>query len=421
MPGHADGAVAVVIPAYQAAATIAAVLAASARALPSAALYVVDDGARDGTGGGGRGDGATVLVHPRNLGEGAALRTGVHRALADGAAVGVTLDADGVRGAGAPGRRAGPPLRGALRLRSCVSARGPGAGLASAIGADCHGLRRPPQPLPALGGHLAAGARLHPVRPPHHVRSTMNILISNDDGILARGLAVLGEVCASLGQVTVVAPDREQSGTSHSLTLHRPLHATRRPDGAFQVDGTPTDCVLLAIGMLMPQKPDFVLSGINHGQNMGEDVFYSGTVAAAMEGLVAGIPSIAVSYAGSDLDLLATHKEGLHAPLRRIVDGKDFPTETLLNINLPAIPGDEVKGVKVTHLGSRVFSEEIALMKDPWGKDIYWIGGGRITWTGDADSDFRATSDGYISVTPLHMDMTNYDLLEVVRKWFPGD
>src|SRR5439155_21292119 len=114
----------------------------------------------------------------------------------------------------------------------------------------------------------------------------------------------------------------------------------------------------------------------------------------------------------------ATHRDGLHALLRRIVEVKDFPTETLLNINLPAIPGDQVKGVKVTHLGSRVFSEEIALMKDPWGKDIYWIGGGRITWTGDADSDFRATSDGYISVTPLHLDMTNYDLLEVVHKWF---
>src|SRR3989454_659892 len=162
----------------------------------------------------------------------------------------------------------------------------------------------------------------------------MNILISNDDGILARGLAVLGEVCAALGQVTVVAPDREQSGTSHSLTLHRPLHATRRPDGAFQVDGTPTDCVLLAIGMLMPQKPDFVVSGINHGQNMGEDVFYSGTVAAAMEGLVAGIPSIAASYAGGDLDVPESHKGGVRA---------------------------------------------------------------------------------------LHMDMTNYDLIEVVRKWLPGD
>src|SRR3989442_1010362 len=234
----------------------------------------------------------------------------------------------------------------------------------------------------------------------------MNILISNDDGILARGLAVLGEGCSALGQVTVVAPDREQSGTSHSLTLHRPLHATRRPDGAFQVDGTPTDCVLLAIGMLMPQKPDFVISGINHGQNMGEDVFYSGTVAAAMEGLVAGIPSIAVSYAGGDLDVLETHKAGL---------------QSLLHSSLPAVPGGRLKGGKVPYLGGRVFGEEIALMKDPGGKEIYWIGGGGITWSGDADSDFRATSDGYISVTPLHMDMTNYDLIEVVRKWLPGD
>ncbi len=249
----------------------------------------------------------------------------------------------------------------------------------------------------------------------------MNILLSNDDGILARGLAVLGEVCAGLGRVTVVAPDREQSGTSHSLTLHRPLHATRRADGTFQVDGTPTDCVLLALGMLMPEQPDFVISGINHGQNMGEDVFYSGTVAAAMEGLVAGIPSIAISYAGSDLDLLATHTEGLQGLLRHITAVRDFPKETLLNINLPGIPGDQVKGIKVTHLASRVFSEEIALMKDPWGKEIYWIGGGRITWTGGAESDFRATSGGYISVTPLHMDMTNYNLLEVVRSWFPAD
>src|SRR5207253_2512135 len=144
----------------------------------------------------------------------------------------------------------------------------------------------------------------------------MNILISNDDGILARGLAVLGEVCAALGQVTV---------------------------------------------------------------------------AAAMEGLVAGIPSIAVSYAGGDLDVLEMHKDGLRSLLKRIVEVKDFPKETLLNINLPALPGDQVKGVKVTHLGSRVFSEEIALMKDPWGKEIYWIGGGRITWSGDADSDCGAT------------------------------
>jgi 5'/3'-nucleotidase len=248
----------------------------------------------------------------------------------------------------------------------------------------------------------------------------MKILVSNDDGILARGIALLGEVCAGVGQVTVVAPDREQSGTSHSLTLHRPLRATRRADGAFQVDGTPTDCVLLALGALMPDKPDWVISGINHGPNMGEDVLYSGTVAAAMEGLAAGIPSIAVSYGSFDLEHLESHRNGLERLLQLLVQVEDFPEETLLNINLPAVPANDVKGVKVTNLGSRVFHEEIARMKDPWGRDIYWIGGGHVTWSGGADSDFQAVKDGYISVTPLHVDMTNYELLEVVRKWNLG-
>jgi len=245
----------------------------------------------------------------------------------------------------------------------------------------------------------------------------MKILLSNDDGILARGLALLGEVCATVGQVTVVAPDREQSATSHSLTLHRPLRSTRRADGSFQVDGTPTDCVLLALGGLMPEKPDFVISGINHGPNMGEDVLYSGTVAAAMEGLAAGIPSIAVSYGSFDLEYLESHRDGLQRLLQRIVRRSDFPPETLLNVNLPPIAGDEVKGVRITHLGSRVFHEEIARMKDPWGREIYWIGGGHVTWSGGADSDFQAVHEGFVSVTPLHVDLTNYKLIEVVRSW----
>src|SRR2546422_3808076 len=168
----------------------------------------------------------------------------------------------------------------------------------------------------------------------------MNILISNDDGILARGLGVLGEVCTALGQVTVVAPDREQSGTSHSLTLHRPLRAHRRSDGAFQVDGTPTDCVLLALGALMPEGPNWVMSGVNHGPNMGEDVLYSGTVSAAMEGLAAGIPSIAISYGSFDLEHLESHREGLERLIQSIVRVENFPGETLLNINLPPIPWD---------------------------------------------------------------------------------
>jgi 5'-nucleotidase len=248
----------------------------------------------------------------------------------------------------------------------------------------------------------------------------MNILISNDDGVLAQGLSVLADAAGSLGRVTVVAPDREQSATSHSLTLHRPIRATRRSDGAYQVDGTPTDCVLLALDALMPEKPDFVFSGVNHGPNMGEDVLYSGTVAAAMEGLAAGIPSVAISFGSFDLEYLESHGELLKRLLGRVIAVEQFPQDTLLNVNLPAIPGDQVKGVKVTSLGSRVFHEEVARMKDPWGRDIYWIGGGHVTWSGGADSDFRAVREGYISVTPLHVDLTNYNLLEAVRGWSLG-
>lgn len=245
----------------------------------------------------------------------------------------------------------------------------------------------------------------------------MNILISNDDGILARGLSLLAEACSAVGQVTVVSPDREQSATSHSLTLHRPIRATRRSDGAYQVDGTPTDCVLLGLDALMPERPDFVFSGVNHGPNMGEDVLYSGTVAAAMEGLAAGVPSVAISYASFDLEHLESHLAGLKRLIRGMTAVGGFPRDMLLNVNLPPIPADTVKGVKVTSLGNRVFHEEIARMKDPWGREIYWIGGGHATWSGGADSDFRAVRDGYISVTPLHVDLTNYDLLEVVRAW----
>jgi 5'-nucleotidase len=249
----------------------------------------------------------------------------------------------------------------------------------------------------------------------------MKILVSNDDGILAAGLTLLADVCAGVGQVTVGAPDREQSATSHSLTLHRPVRATRRADGAFQVDGTPTDCVLLALGALSTDKPDFVISSVNHGPNMGEDVLYSGTVAAAMEGLASGIPSIAVSYGSFDIEHLASHRAPLQKLIKRLVEVDEFPRDTLLNVNLPAIPGDQVKGVKVTTLGSRVFSEEIARMKDPWGREIYWIGGGRATWSGGEDSDFQAVRNGYISVTPLHVDLTNYEFLETVRSWSLND
>ena len=246
----------------------------------------------------------------------------------------------------------------------------------------------------------------------------MNILCSNDDGVLAPGLALLVEVCREVGEVTVVAPDREQSGTSHSLTLHHPIRASRRPDGSFQVDGTPTDCVMLALETLMPERPDFVFSGVNHGPNMGEDVLYSGTVAAAMEGVMLGVPGVAVSFAGQDPETMATYRDVLASLVRRITSAADFPRDTLLNINLPRMPASAVRGIRVTRLGSRVFSESLTRMKDPWGREIFWIGGGQIEWSGSEDSDFRAIQEGYISVTPLHLDLTHYSVLETAERWW---
>ncbi len=244
----------------------------------------------------------------------------------------------------------------------------------------------------------------------------MNILVTNDDGVLAPGLALLAEACAAVGTVTVVAPDREQSGTSHSLTLHRPLRPTRRPDGAWQIDGTPTDCVMLALQALMPEGPDFVFSGVNHGPNMGEDVLYSGTVSAAMEAVMLGVPGIGISFAGHQPETMASYRSLLVQLVRRITS-VEFPRNTLLNVNLPRVPADEVQGIRVTRLGSRYFSNSLTRMKDPWGREIFWIGGGTITWTGGDDADHEAVAAGFISITPLQMDLTDYSLIETVRGW----
>ena len=250
----------------------------------------------------------------------------------------------------------------------------------------------------------------------------MRLLCTNDDGIHAHGLACLVRAAEPLGEVTVVAPDREQSATSHSLTLHHPIRPLKRGDRRYQVDGTPTDCVMLAVEALMNERPDFVLSGINHGQNMGEDVLYSGTVAAAMEGLALGIPSIAISFAGGDLradvSMLDDQVEVLTRLLRHFLSLPSFPRETLLNVNLPPVPESEIKGVRLTRLGRRVYSESLKPMRDPWGREIYWIGGGSIEWTGREDSDFRAIQDGYISVTPLHLDLTHFDMLAAAATWW---
>jgi 5'-nucleotidase len=250
----------------------------------------------------------------------------------------------------------------------------------------------------------------------------MRLLLSNDDGILARGLETLEKAARPLGDVWVVAPDREQSATSHSLTLHHPLRPVQLGAQRWQVDGTPTDCVMLAIEALMPAPPDFVFSGINHGPNMGEDVLYSGTVAAAMEGLALGVPSVAVSFAGrvlrSDDSLLDDHVEALSRLLKHLVSLPQFPADTLLNVNIPAVPAKDLKGVRLTRLGRRVFSDSLTPMKDPWGRDIFWIGGGSVAWSGSDDSDFRAVKEGYISVTPLHLDLTAKDRLDDAERWW---
>jgi 5'-nucleotidase len=245
----------------------------------------------------------------------------------------------------------------------------------------------------------------------------MLILCTNDDGYMAPGLGVLAEAATGLGEVHVVAPDREQSATSHSLTMHVPLRARIVRDGWHSVTGTPTDCVMLATQAILPRRPDVVLSGVNHGMNMGEDVLYSGTVSAAMEATIFGIPAIAVSYAGRDDVHMASYAGLLARLLPQLVQRPDFPPETLLNVNLPAIPAGEVKGVRVTRLGRRVFTDSLTQGKDPSGKPYYWIGGGNIEWGLDEGTDYHAVADGYVSVTPLHLDLTNHALLRDVAQW----
>lgn len=244
----------------------------------------------------------------------------------------------------------------------------------------------------------------------------MRILCTNDDGYLATGLRVLASTAHALGDVTIVAPDREQSATSSSLTLHHPLRARRATDGALVVDGTPTDCVILAVNALLEDRPDVVLSGVNHGSNMGEDVLYSGTVAAAMEATVIGIPSIALSYTGDTFEEIEAWEGVLEALLRDVLD-RTFPEQTLLNVNLPPVPPGEVKGIRITSLGKRRYSDSITRDTDPMGREYFWIGGGVSSWQGREDSDFRAVEEGFISVTPLHLDLTNYRLLEEIRGW----
>lgn len=245
----------------------------------------------------------------------------------------------------------------------------------------------------------------------------MRILCTNDDGLSATGIRVMASAARHFGQVTIVAPDREQSAASHSLTLHRPLRAKRYENDTLTVDGTPTDCVILAINELLENRPDICLSGVNHGPNLGEDVLYSGTVAAAMEATVVGILSVAISYIGDDFDDMEAWEPIIVELINNLLNQGTIPDNTLFNVNLPMVTPSDVRGIRVTNLGNRTYKDSLTRAPDPSGKEYYWIGGGEIICKNDPNSDFRAVQDGYISVTPLHLDMTNYRFLEEMRGW----
>jgi len=246
---------------------------------------------------------------------------------------------------------------------------------------------------------------------------TRVLLCTNDDGIHAPGLSFLADAASVHGEVHIVAPDREQSASSHALTLHRPLRLTPAGDRRHTVDGTPTDCVLIAVKDLLEPPPALVLSGVNHGPNMAEDVLYSGTVAAAMEATILGVPAVAISYAGRRVEHLSTYGSLVSQLIGGILAREEFPPETVLNINLPDRPADETLGVRVTALGRRVYHDSVTHRIDPRGNDYIWIGGGRSDWSGREDSDFRAVAAGYVSITPLHLDLTSFASIEDVRAW----
>ncbi|OGP31285.1 MAG: 5'/3'-nucleotidase SurE [Deltaproteobacteria bacterium GWC2_42_11] len=242
------------------------------------------------------------------------------------------------------------------------------------------------------------------------------MLVSNDDGVHSDGILRLAKVLKKLGDVFIVAPDRERSAASHSLTLHRPLRVEKVGHNIYSVDGTPTDCINLAINGILPERPDIVVSGINKGGNLGDDVTYSGTVSAAMEGTLMGIPSIAVSLVGHD-NFDFKYAARFASKLVKYVISHNLPKDTLLNVNVPGLNNSEIKSYRITKLGKRVYGDAIVEKTDPRGKKYYWVGGNNMKWTGGKDSDFEAIANGYISITPIHLDLTNYSALKEIHSW----
>ncbi len=239
------------------------------------------------------------------------------------------------------------------------------------------------------------------------------LLVTNDDGAHAEGLAALAAALDALGEVYVIAPEREQSACGHALTLHRPLRVTRLRDRWFAVNGTPSDCVNLGVLGFLPERPVLVASGINHGSNLGDDVTYSGTVSAAMEGTLLGVASLAISLLDGG-DFAQAGEVARLVAARVLVEG--LPPKTLLNVNVPPrVP----RGVRVTRLGNRVYTEKIVEQRDPRGRTHYWIGGSEPRWEALEGTDMAAIHDGFVAVSPVHLDLTAHRALGQMTDW-PG-
>lgn len=246
----------------------------------------------------------------------------------------------------------------------------------------------------------------------------MHVLVSNDDGLDAPGIRLLAETLREHARVTVVAPDRDRSGASNSLTLDQPIRAGGGRDDVYKVFGTPTDCVHIAITGLLDDDPDMVISGINAGANLGDDVIYSGTVAAAMEGRFLGLPAMAVSLVfgdGPPRHYASAAKAA--CMLMQQLESRPLPADTILNINVPDLPWEEIQGFETTRLGHRHKSEPVVPLEDPRGRRFFWIGPPGAESDSGAGTDFNAVRRGYISVTPIHVDLTRYQALDAVSAW----
>lgn len=247
----------------------------------------------------------------------------------------------------------------------------------------------------------------------------MRILVSNDDGYQSPGLCILAQALEQIGEVTVVAPDRDRSGASNSLTLTMPIRAERLENQYIRVEGTPTDCVHLAITGLLEYEPDLVVAGINHGPNLGDDVIYSGTVAAATEGRFLGLPAMAVSIDSFEPRHLDTAARVAARLVSNLGQGA-FGPNVILNVNVPDLPFESLQGFAATRLGHRHKAEPVTPATDPRGRTIYWVGPAGPEQDAGPGTDFHALRNGYVSVTPLQVDLTRHGLIDFVGQWLEG-